>query len=223
MASYLWMDNRITTNNKTELYFTSDSPNDNSFQIWTPSRSHSTVTSHEEWNFHLWNSFPDNNTMILANFSGNLESPCNFHFKNFPFDKNECKVRLKSKLSEEVREILDKDTSAHGDFSNNVVSAFDVHITLFGNTIEVENTSYNNFGFDMEINRKINSYVIQYYLPCASIVLVSSISFIIPLTAIPGRVSLVVTLFLTLTNLIIHQEVSSDISIPDIFTNSLFL
>ena len=159
--------------------------------------------------------------MILANFSGILESPCNFDFKNFPFDKSACKVRLKSKLSEEVREILDQDTSANGDFSNNIVSAFDINITLFGNTIEVENASYNNFGFDMEINRRINSYVIQYYVPCASIVLVSSISFIIPLTAIPGRVSLVVTLFLTLTNLIIHQEVSLDISIPDIFTNYL--
>ena len=89
-----------------------------------------------------------------------------------------------------------------------VVSAFDVSITLFGNAINETSEVRNDFGFTVEVKRRISSYIIQYYLPCASIVAISSISFIIPVTAIPGRVSLVVTLFLTLSNLIIHHEVS---------------
>ena len=72
---------------------------------------------------------------------------------------------------------------------------------------EIENAK-NELGFNIDIERGISSYVIEYYLPCASIVAGSAVSFIIPLTAIPGRVSLVVTLFLTLTNLIIQHEVS---------------
>ena len=88
------------------------------------------------------------------------------------------------------------------------VAAFDVHITLYGNIFNETKTISNKFGSNMDVKRRILPYLIQYYLPCASIVAVSSASFIIPLTAIPGRVSLVVTLFLTLTNLIIQHEVS---------------
>ena len=50
-------------------------------------------------------------------------------------------------------------------------------------------------------------FLYMYYLPCMAIVLVSQISFIIPLSSIPGRVALVVTQFLTLTNIFIHQTV----------------
>ena len=40
-----------------------------------------------------------------------------------------------------------------------------------------------------------------------AIVVVAQISFIIPMSAIPGRVALVVTQFLTLTNIFIHEMV----------------
>ena len=92
------------------------------------------------------------------------------------------------------------------DYLKHTVPAFDVYITLFLNKSDDNNETTNDFGFDVEIKRRIFPYVIQYYLPCASIVVVSSVSFIIPLTEIPGRVSLVVTLFLALSSLI--HEVS---------------
>ena len=94
------------------------------------------------------------------------------------------------------------------DYLKHTVPTFDVSIRLFLNKTDDNNETTNDFGFDVEIKRKISPYVIQFYLPCASIVVISSVSFIIPLTAIPGRVSLVVTLFLTLSNLMIHLEVS---------------
>ena len=63
------------------------------------------------------------------------------------------------------------------------------------------------FGFKIKLERIIQPYLLQYYIPCATIVLVSMISFLIPLTAIPGRVALVVTLFLTLTNIFTAEMV----------------
>ena len=63
------------------------------------------------------------------------------------------------------------------------------------------------FGVEVQLKRPISKYVLQYYLPAITIAMASSVSFIIPLSAIPGRVALVVTLFLTLTNIFIHQMV----------------
>ena len=50
-------------------------------------------------------------------------------------------------------------------------------------------------------------YMMKYYIPTMAVVLVSEIGFVIPLTAIPGRVALLVTQFLTLVNLFIYQMV----------------
>ena len=63
-------------------------------------------------------------------------------------------------------------------------------------------------GFDVTLARMIQPYLFQYYFPSIAIVVVSQISFIIPLSAIPGRIGLIVTQFLTLTNIFIHQMVS---------------
>merc|ERR1711963_24103 len=60
-------------------------------------------------------------------------------------------------------------------------------------------------GFNITLKRIIQPYLYQYYFPSIAIVIVSFISFIIPLSAIPGRIVLVVTQFLTLTNIFIHQ------------------
>ena len=78
-------------------------------------------------------------------------------------------------------------------------AGFDVSIH-FGNLS-------NGIGFDMDIRRLILPYVFEYYLPSIAIVLVSFISFIVPLSSLPGRIGLIVTQFLTLTNIFIHQMV----------------
>ena len=64
------------------------------------------------------------------------------------------------------------------------------------------------FGVDNNFIRQIDAYFYQCYVPCIFIVTMSFSSFIIPVTAIPGRVAIIVTQFLTLTNIFIHQMVS---------------
>ena len=55
------------------------------------------------------------------------------------------------------------------------------------------------------MHRIRQSFYVKYYIPCGAIVLVSQLGFFIPVTAIPGRVSLLITLFLSLINLLIYQ------------------
>ena len=224
-ASYIWEDSRIGTtflNNETKIHLTNTSPNDESFAIWTPSREHNGVTASEEWNFSFLGSLVGEYDMVVANYSGKPDDaaivqskysgkwtiPCNFNFTNFPFDSNRCNVRVTSKLSGPLREVLYQNKIKM--FEREVGSLFNVYVTPFGNPIDNNNIT-NDFGFDLSIKREITSYLFQYYIPCSCIVVISSISFIIPLTAIPGRVGLMVTLFLTLANLMIHQEVRTKV------------
>ena len=71
-------------------------------------------------------------------------------------------------------------------------------------------------GFEMVLTRYVSTYIITYYLPSGRIignnpifqrfteglfVIVSWISFLIPMDVIPGRMALLVTLFLVLVNI----------------------
>ena len=62
-------------------------------------------------------------------------------------------------------------------------------------------------GFNITMKRVQQPYLLKYYLPCVAIVVVTQISFYIPPDAIPGRVALLVTQFLTLTTLFISEQV----------------
>ena len=56
-------------------------------------------------------------------------------------------------------------------------------------------------GFEMVLERHLSHYLITYYLPSGLFVVVSWISFMVPPDIIPGRMALLVTLFLVLVNI----------------------
>ena len=56
-------------------------------------------------------------------------------------------------------------------------------------------------GFEMILTRHVSHYIITYYLPSGLFVVVSWISFLVPPDVIPGRMALLVTLFLVLVNI----------------------
>ena len=53
------------------------------------------------------------------------------------------------------------------------------------------------------------SYIITYYLPSGLFVLVSWISFLIPPDIVPGRMALLITLFLVLVNIFNNVNTNS--------------
>ena len=60
---------------------------------------------------------------------------------------------------------------------------------------------YSVTGFEMVLRRKVPPYLITWYLPSAMFVLVSWISLLIPPENVPGRMALLITLFLVLVNI----------------------
>ena len=61
--------------------------------------------------------------------------------------------------------------------------------------------NYSVTGFEMVLTRKMSFYVITYYLPSGLFVLVSWISFLVNPEVIPGRMTLLVIIFLVLINM----------------------
>ena len=130
---------------------------------------------------------------------------CEFEFEDFPFDTQTC----------EFVQTIYGDSLTHIAYLSNIT--YDVH-TVAGFEIETSLSEYgqsetndnqvgngNQIGFNMTLRRVFTPYLYQCYFPSAAIVGVSQISFMIPHGSIPGRIALVVTQFLTLTNIFIYQ------------------
>ena len=99
---------------------------------------------------------------------------------------------------------------------HNKPAGFEVFLTGGGAYCEQKNDKskgleeqllWMDIGFNITLERIVQPYLYEYYFPTFAIVVVSQISFMIPVSASPGRITLVVTQFLTLTNIFIHQKV----------------
>ena len=135
---------------------------------------------------------------------------CHFDFSSFPLDTQHCTFRQMG-TSESVQPLLYPSLNIENWLYKS--GGFEVKIDPVDafkgkDVISQPNQTIDEIGFNMTLQRIVQPYLYQYYFPCFAIVIVSQISFIIPISAIPGRVALVVTQFLTLTNIFIHLMVS---------------
>lgn len=147
-------------------------------------------------------------TVVEYKFRSKATVYCNFDHANYPMDNQKCEFRFGSRSLSFKFVLFDPTNKYHYTKYHNI-SAFRL-ITTFTDGDGSDHIGYSRaIGFDLKIHRSLQPFVMKYYLPCIAIVVMSQISFVIPLSAIPGRVALVVTQFLTLTNIFIQQTVSS--------------
>ena len=154
--------------------------------------------------------FTPNATVIMADIDWIITMKCDLIFSNFPFDINTCPVRLSLGNMNVTAQYHNK-THRMMKSSEYTSEGYDIREIIFVDSQPIFHEEFHysefTFGFYIEMKRQFRKYFFRYYLPCIIIVVASSFSFIIPLSAIPGRVALVVTQFLTLTNIFIHQMV----------------
>ena len=144
-------------------------------------------------------------TVVWYEFSAKAVIYCNFDFLHYPMDEQKCNFTIGTTYPAERVIIFKFHTSEFNfqDAKRQNTDEFNLFIQNFNGDIN-NNTK---FGFTIKMRRRLQHFVMECYLPCIAIVVVSHISFIVPLDAIPGRVVLLVTQFLTLTNICIHQQV----------------
>ena len=128
---------------------------------------------------------------------------CEFDLSAYPMDTQLCNVSFGSGSLGAIFSLYDPNQLYHSDDTYEAAN-FEMKINFFDNGIK---TGKNVIGMSIEMSRITDSFIMKYYIPCVGIVLVSEIGFVIPATAIPGRVGLLVTQFLTLINLFIYQMV----------------
>ena len=145
-------------------------------------------------------------SIVQSHISWEVTVSCPFDYSNFPFDAHKCPLKMKFPFGWNLAVFNNqKGTSKY------YLDGFETELHDLAPNVKYYKDAKlykTTFGFGVHAKRQISKYVYQYYLPSITIVIASSVSFIVPLSAIPGRVSLVVTLFLTLTNIFIHHMVS---------------
>ena len=188
-------------------------------QIWTPDLyiwNSTALKAKEEWaslkqskvstnellsETELLNSY----TTVELQYEIKTTVYCNFHFDQYPMDEQTCSIKIGSGSGEAIFVLKDKEEGYHTVKSYNAVGK-NITIKFFG---KGNLNGSDTIGFQVKMTRLLRPYVMKYYIPSMAVVLVSEIGFVIPLTAIPGRVALLVTQFLTLVNLFIYHMVNS--------------
>ena len=63
------------------------------------------------------------------------------------------------------------------------------------------------FGIKFELSRDPKGFIMKYYLTCAVLVIIGASSFLIDPKVVPGRMGMLVTLFLVLANFFSNAQV----------------
>ena len=147
----------------------------------------------------------DSKTVVELKLDVKSTVYCKFDLSAYPMDKQTCQPRFGSASLGTTFALYDPNQTFHNNMTYQAAN-LDISVMFFDGKL---NSSHNMVGLNIQMTRVVKPFIIKYYLPCIALVLVSQLSFIIPPAAIPGRVALLVTVFLTLTNLYIQQMAST--------------
>ena len=217
-----WMDNRITTYRpalisveQAKLGF--GLPLDQAKHIWIPDLYIYNLADYQSFKsslafvslkvltmHHLDRGFCFTGPMVRYEIEAKVKFYCDFDYSSYPMDQSTCKLRLGSKRSNMKFKLYDERNT---NFNAGIYQALDFEVQALIVEDKYSQDKMNAVGLDIKMNRVIKPFMMKYYLPCITVVIMSQCSFVIPLTALPGRVALIVTQFLTLTSIFLQQMV----------------
>ena len=166
-----------------------------------------------QYRLYSFGRFPPNTTLISSSIDERMVITCvdDVTYSYFPHDIHNCKLRMKSYYVNATMDVNIKKGNEKFSRPHNL-AGFKISNSKIPETKIKRSSSsgiqYTEFGVAMKFERRFGDYAYKYFLPCILIVTASTLSFIIPLSALPGRVALVVTLFLTLTNNVFYARVN---------------
>ena len=215
--SYTWADERIKVvfYNRVGIILLPPPTTKEKPDIWTPFQ-HLEITNLKERKYILDPIISKNRLMAIkqpytsfvwSQISWRVTVSCPYDFSSFPFDEQKCSLTMMLPFGWNLTLPNYKSNTL-----KYVKDGFDIETQPFDSfMISNENLGWYSifFGIKVAFKRKLSKYIFQYYLPSITIVIASSVSFIIPLSAIPGRVALMGTQFLTLTNIFINEMVNT--------------
>jgi len=160
----------------------------------------------------------DSNYEVMYALASKITFICQMDFNAFPVDIQVCKFRVGSfnyPMNKIVfyNELIPEDTIIKSILDYRIsfkpLRSVDKHYMALG-------MNYSTAGFELILTRKMSFYIITYYLPSGLFVGISWVSFLINPEVIPGRMTMLVTLFLVLIN--IHNTIQTNSPKADGFT-----
>ena len=130
---------------------------------------------------------------------------CDFKFSAYPMDEQTCDLKLKGGSNYSNFYLYDPNNRYHVKESYKA-AGFQLSVTFLG---KMDHSDSKIIGIRVEMRRDLTSFIMTYYIPCISIVLSCALGFVIP-DYPEGRISLMVTLFLTLMTLFVNQMVGKN-------------
>ncbi len=147
------------------------------------------------------------NKKVYYSQSTHITFICPMRFDKFPLDTQTCLFQVGSYSYNDVLMSFETIQAGYDPPTSGNTIALDYAIVI--NRLSPKDSvfeggqlgNYSLAGFEMVLQRHVSTYIITYYLPSGLFVIVSWISFLIPMEVVPGRMSLLVTLFLVLVNI----------------------
>jgi len=128
---------------------------------------------------------------------------CPMTFNSFPLDVQVCLFQVGSFNYDNTKMVFNDSFIAEEGAIRSVLDyAIQIRMLPEKNKNYMALTgNYSVAGFELTLKRKVSHYIITCYLPSGMFVIVSWISFLIPPDIVPGRMTLLITVFLVLVNI----------------------
>jgi len=128
---------------------------------------------------------------------------CPMTFNSFPLDVQVCLFQVGSFNYDNTKMVFNDEFIAN---ESQIRSVLDYAVEIRKLPPSKQNYvaitgNYSVAGFELTLKRKVSHYIITCYLPSGMFVIVSWISFLIPPDIVPGRMTLLITVFLVLVNI----------------------
>jgi len=158
---------------------------------------------------------------VLYSASVHITFFCPMNFHKFPLDTQVCKFKIGSySYDDSQMTFTTLRAKFDGKSENSIPLDFAIKIrelTPKDSILIFEGAgNFSLAGFEMVLDRHVSTFIFTYYLPSALFVVVSWISFLIPVNAISGRMILLVTLIFVLIN--IYNTVTTNTPIAEVPT-----
>ncbi|XP_040563725.1 gamma-aminobutyric acid receptor subunit alpha-2 isoform X4 [Lepeophtheirus salmonis] len=157
------------------------------------------------------------NKVIEYNSMVNVKISCRMLFDNYPFDKHKCYLQVGSYYYTE--ETVTCDSTFTDPLGNEPSRQRNLQYFIKFQDLppeekkmELLSGNYSACGFQITFERKRLQLIYQIYLPCILFVAVSWVSFLVRPECVPGRMGMLITLFLVLVN--IFNTVRSSAPVP---------
>jgi len=208
-----WKDERLIDQEKIEKNLAPEDeadawiPVDVSFikEFWLPDAEILNLKEFETLNVlsKLEGLWLNRNFEIMYAVATRITFICPMTFNSFPLDVQVCLFQVGSFNYDNSKMVfIDEFIANHTQIRSVLDYSIEIralpkdhknYVALTGN--------YSVAGFEMTLKRKVSHYIITCYLPSGMFVMVSWISFLIPPDVVPGRMTLLITIFLVLVNI----------------------